>query len=198
MTDEQFEKLKTCLFIIWLTVIFMAILVITATRAHAQRIICLGDSVTEGYAPELMKMTTEYQVVNAGRGGFGMLSMASSSLWIMAASSGDIVLLEGGYNDMNAGGYANYIEGMNQIIKICEDRGLRLIFLTQGCMAPGWTQDMIELARKNDLEVIDFAAYFNDKPWYFQSGSVVHMTRPGYRAMAREAFCKISGWRFLE
>ncbi|MGZ4907641.1 MAG: SGNH/GDSL hydrolase family protein [Halobacteriota archaeon] len=170
---------------------------------HAQRIVCVGDSVTEGFAdpgnwPYHLKarLGGDWEVVDQGVGGAttaDMLARTDAALEL----NPHFVIIMGGINDLAKGESLATIEGnVNTICSRVESYGAVPVLCTVIPTGDHLAQKddlnawITEYAHSKGYDLIDFYAVLNDEsnPGYSDPALVMsdgtHPNPAGYAAMA--------------
>lgn len=172
-------------------------------EARPQRIVALGDSITEGHTYPLLVQASlraagkpAPTIINAGIGGdtaAGMLARLERDVIARRASR---VIVSAGINDLHQHvPLSDYLASMGKIADVLTARGAQLLILTTTGVRDGarqqtldeWNAALRELAKEKGLPIGDVAAAFararsTGEDLWEPDGT--HLNFAGYRVMA--------------
>lgn len=184
--------------------ILIAFLVLFSTQLMAQTILCLGDSLTEGYQlakeeaypslmeKELKKTHKDVKVINGGVSGATTASGLKRMDWYLKAKP-DIMVLALGANDGLRGLKLTVTEkNLSTVIEKAQERGIKVILAGMKMptnMGESYRKDFEsmypKLAKKYSLKLIPFILEgVGGKPEYNLADGI-HPNPKGHEIMAK-------------
>lgn len=145
--------------------LLLAILILTAQSAYADKLVCFGDSVTQGYGvAEADKWCTKLRGINAGVGGNNTISALRRFSRDVLRRNPDVVTIGFGIGDARYSvPYETYKKNLTFMVKALKRRGARVILLTPNLTVHVWLNDLMlpyaqivrQLARKESVPLVD-------------------------------------------
>jgi acyl-CoA thioesterase-1 len=184
--------------------LLIAFLVLFSTHVMAQTILCLGDSLTEGYQlakeeaypalieKELKKTHKDIKVINGGVSGATTASGLKRMDWYLKAKP-EIMILALGANDGLRGLKLNVTEkNLSTVIEKAQERGIKVILAGMKMptnMGESYRRDFEsmypKLAKKYSLSMIPFILEgVGGKPEYNLADGI-HPNPKGHEIMAK-------------
>lgn len=145
-------------------IVLVMCLLCTGT-ASAARLVCFGDSVTEGYGvAESDKWCTRLGGINAGVGGNSTLDAVARFQADVLSRRPDVVTIMFGIGDASYGvSVAEYKKNLRSMVRQLKRRSVRVILMTSNVTMRLWLnalmQDYVravrDVARREDVTLVD-------------------------------------------
>ena len=146
-------------------ILVLILSIFIASTAHAEKLICFGDSVTEGYGvAEADKWCTRLRGINAGIGGNHTGHAIARFSSDVLRRNPDVVTIGFGIGDAVAGiPVATYRQNLTYMVRSLKRRGVRVLLLSPNVTMRFWLntlmQDYIrvvrDVARREQVTLVD-------------------------------------------